>query len=224
MSPQAAMIFAAGLGTRMGALTRDRPKPLIEVAGRALIDHALALTDGLNLRVTLNLHYHAEMLRTHLAGRDLLFANESARLLDTGGGLKSALPLLRADPVFTLNSDAVWTGNPLQTLAQGWASQMDALLLLVPSDHATGHSGSGDFDIGPDGRISRGGPFVYSGAQILRTGPVAAVKEDVFSLNHVWNDMITRGTVFGVVHDGGWCDVGRPENIVLAEAMLSGNQ
>lgn len=97
---------------------------------------------------------------------------------------------------------------------------MEALLLLVPPDAATGHSGAGDFGLTPDGRISRGGPFIYSGAQILRTGPVAAVDEEVFSLNRVWNDMITRGTAFGVIHDGGWCDVGRPENIALAEALL----
>lgn len=221
MTPQAAMIFAAGLGTRMGALTRTRPKPLIEVAGKPLIDHALGLTRNLDLRLVLNLHYRADMLRAHLAGRDLLFSDEDARLLDTGGGLKAALPLLRADPVFTLNSDAVWTGNPLKTLAQGWRpAGMEALLLLVPPDAATGHSGAGDFGLTPDGRISRGGPFIYSGAQILRTGPVAAVDEEVFSLNRVWNDMITRGTAFGVIHDGGWCDVGRPENIALAEALL----
>jgi len=221
MTPQAAMIFAAGLGTRMGALTRDRPKPLIPVAGRALIDHALGLTRNLDLRLCVNLHYRADMLRAHLAGRDLLFSDETARLLDTGGGLKAALPLLQADPVLTLNSDAVWTGNPLRTLARGWEpARMQALLLLIPPDAATGHSGAGDFGLASDGRIIRGGPLIYSGAQIIGTGPVAMVDEDIFSLNRVWNDMIARGTAFGVIHDGGWCDVGRPENIALAEALL----
>ena len=155
---------------------------------KSTVDHALDLTSALDLRLCLNLHYRADMLRAHLAGRDLLFSDESARLLDTGGGLKAALPLLRADPVFTLNSDAVWTGSPLKTLAQGWRpARMEALLLLVPPERATGHSGTGDFGLTPDGRLIRGGPHVYSGAQILRIGPVEAVDKDVFSLNRGQN-------------------------------------
>ncbi|MBW7922565.1 MAG: nucleotidyltransferase family protein [Rubellimicrobium sp.] len=218
------MIFAAGLGTRMGALTRDRPKPLIEVAGRPLIDRTLDLVEGRDLRLVVNLHYRAAMLRAHLAGRGLLFADEGERLLETGGGLKAALPLLDSDPVFTLNSDAVWTGAaPLDTLAANWDDgRMEALLLLIPPGAATGHGGPGDFALAPDGRITRGGPFVHSGAQIIRTGPVAAEPGAVFSLNRVWDGMLARGTVFGVVHRGGWCDVGRPESIALAEALLEG--
>lgn len=219
MTPDSVMIFAAGLGTRMGALTRDRPKPLIPVAGRALVDHALDLTAG--LRRVVNLHYRADMLRAHLAGRDVAFSDESALLLETGGGLKQALPLL-SDPVFTLNSDAVWTGaNPLAALAAAWRpARMEALLLLLPPAAATGYRGAGDFVI-EDGRLRRGPGLVYAGAQIIRTGPVAAVPDAVFSLNRVWDGMIARGTLYGLVHSGGWCDVGRPECIPLAEHLLA---
>ncbi|MCC7320101.1 MAG: nucleotidyltransferase family protein [Rubellimicrobium sp.] len=222
MNPGSAMIFAAGLGTRMGALTRERPKPLIPVGGRALIDHTLDLTGGRGLRVCVNLHYRAGMLRAHLAGRGLLFSDESARLLETGGGLKAALPILGAGPVVTLNSDAIWTGPaPLGTLAGAWdGARMEALLLLVPAGAATGHAGPGDFTLAPDGRLRRGPGLVYGGAQILRTEAVAAVPDEVFSLNKVWDAMIARGTLFGAVHRGGWCDVGHPESIALAEDLL----
>lgn len=225
MTPAAAMIFAAGLGTRMRDLTRDRPKPLIPVAGKALIDHTLDLTAAVGpLTRVVNVHYRADMLRAHLAGRDLRIADETDGLLETGGGLRAALPLLQADPVFTLNSDAVWTGpNPLVTLAGAWAPErMEALLLLLRPQDATGHPGAGDFAMDSAGRLTRGPGLVYSGAQIIRTGPVAAVDAPVFSLNRVWDGMIARGGLFGVIHDGGWCDVGRPESIPLAEALLGG--
>lgn len=218
----AVMLFAAGFGTRMGALTADRPKPLIEVAGRTLLDHALALTDDVPRRVV-NAHYRADQIATHLAGRDrLALSREDGEILDTGGGLKAALPLLDADPVFTLNTDAVWTGpNPLDTLRAGWdGSRMEGLLLLVPPERATGHEGTGDFAIGAAGRLSRGVGAVYTGVQILRTGGLAEIPERQFSLNRLWDRMLARGTLYGVLHPGGWCDVGRPEGIALAEAML----
>lgn len=219
MTPRAVMVFAAGLGTRMGELTRDRPKPLIPVAGRPLIDHALDLTAG--LRVVVNVHYRADQMRDHLAGRPVRITDETAQLLETGGGLRAALPLLDADPVFTLNSDAVWRGpNPLHVLADHWQGGMEALLLLLPRDRAIGHRGSGDFIAGPDGRLTRGPGLVYSGAQILQTGALGAVPEAAFSLNRVWDAMIARGTLFGVVYDGKWCDVGRPDSIALAEGLL----
>lgn len=218
--PRALMIFAAGRGTRMGALTAARPKPLIEVAGRALIDHALALAAGCG-PVVVNTHYLGGQLAEHLAGRAVRLSPE-AELLDTGGGLKAALPLLGAETAFTLNSDAVWTGpNPLRTLAAGWGSGMEALLLLVPRDRARGRQGPGDFALGADGRLIRGGDLVYTGAQILRTGPVAAEPGRVFSLNRVWDGMAARGGLFGTLHPGGWADVGHPAGIAEAEAMLA---
>jgi N-acetyl-alpha-D-muramate 1-phosphate uridylyltransferase len=226
--PPPLMLFAAGFGTRMGALTAARPKPLIPVGGRALIDHALALADeaGIIRRVA-NVHYLPNQIAAHLAGRDIALSWERERILETGGGLKAALPLLGGNPVATLNTDAVWTGrNPLTQLIAAWDSgRMDGLLLLLPAGQARGHSGTGDFLMAADGRLTRArgaaGP-IYLGAQILRTDGLAAIADPVFSLNLLWDRMIVEGRLYGLIHDGGWCDVGRPEGIAVAEAMLAG--
>ncbi len=219
MTPDTVMIFAAGLGTRMGELTRHRPKPMIEVAGRPLIDHALALTTGL-ARIVVNTHAHADQIRDHL-GDTVLISHEPERL-ETGGGLRNALPLLGQGPVFTLNADMVWTGNPLLELARHWdPARMDALLCLVPRDAAVGHAGSGDFDRAPDGRLARGSACVYTGAQIIKTDTIATHPERIFSLNAIWDPMIAAGRLFGIPHHGTWVDVGRPEGIALAEAELA---
>lgn len=227
------MIMAAGLGRRMRPLTDDRPKPLVPVAGRPLIDHALDLALGAGAApVVVNTHYHGHMLAAHLARRadmqPVLRLSPEPRLLDTGGGLRAALPLLRADgaagPVMTLNSDYVWTGpNPLRLLIRQWhgaAPGAEALLLLVPVARARGYRGSGDFALLPDGRLARGGPLAYAGAQILLPGAVAAEADPVFSLNRVWDGMLARGTLYGLLHAGGWCEVGDPDAIPEAEAML----
>ncbi len=221
------MLFAAGFGTRMGALTESRPKPLLPVAGRCLLDHALALVDqaGMQTRVV-NAHYHADQIARHVAGRDVAVSHEPV-ILETGGGLRAALPLLGPGPVMTLNTDAVWTGrNALVELVEGWRDDMEALLLLAPAAQTVGHGGAGDFTLGPDGRIARakGQPgLVYLGAQILCTERLADFPERAFSLNPLWDRMIDDGRAFGVLHSGQWCDVGRPEGIALAEAMLAGS-
>lgn len=223
--PDALMIFAAGRGTRMGVLTETRPKPLIEVAGKPLIDHALDLADAAGLtHLVANLHYRPEQLAAHLAARGVKLSLETDRLLETGGGLRRALPLLGPDPVFTINADAVWTGaNPFLELAAAWdPDRMDALLLLVSHTRATGHTGAGDFNLGEDGRLERGPGLVYVGAQIIRTDGLRAVEQEVFSLNVVWDDMAAEGRLYGLVHDGGWCDVGHPGGIAEAEALLAG--
>jgi MurNAc alpha-1-phosphate uridylyltransferase len=220
------MLFAAGFGTRMGPLTADLPKPLIAVAGRPLIDHALAAAAAAGVgRVVVNTHYRADQMAAHLAGRGVLISHESAQILETGGGLKAALPLLGPGPVGILNSDGVWTGeNPLLQLAGGWdGSRMEALLLLLPVEKALGHGSKGDFALDQDGRLSRGRggeDHVYLGAQILNPARLAEVPEPVFSLNRVWNRMIADGTAYGLVHQGAWCDVGHPEGIAAAEALL----
>lgn len=224
-APLALMLFAAGFGTRMGALTADRPKPLIQVAGRPLIDHALHLAEGRGLRLVANLHYRADQIARHLAGRDVALSREEDRILETGGGLRAALPLLGPGPVFTLNTDAVWTGgNPLDELLAAWdAARMDALLLLLPAARARGTAARGDFRVDAEGRLSRGEggeDHLYLGAQILRTDELADIPEDVFSLNRLWDRMIARGRAYGTVHRGGWCDVGSPAGIAEAEAML----
>jgi MurNAc alpha-1-phosphate uridylyltransferase len=225
MRPFPLMLFAAGLGTRMGALTADRPKPLIPVAGKPLIDHALALADAAGItRRVVNLHYRGDQIAAHLPP-DFALSWERDTILETGGGLRAALPLLGEGPVLTLNSDAVWTGaNPLTELMDIWDdARMDALLLLLPVAQALGHSGTGDFLIDSDNRISRARGAtgaVYLGAQIIRTGLLAEIPEKVFSLNVLWDMMIARGRAFGLIHQGGWCDVGRPEGILTAEALL----
>ncbi|MFN3824972.1 MAG: nucleotidyltransferase family protein [Pseudorhodobacter sp.] len=225
--PDALMIFAAGFGTRMGALTADRPKPLIEVAGRALLDHALDIAKAAGVgRIAVNLHYRADQIAAHLAGRpDISLSREPDRILETGGGLRHALPHLGEGPVFTINSDAVWTGpNPLETLRAGWQPGMGALLLLAPPDRLRGHSGQGDFRMDAQGRITRCpkgvAGLVYLGAQIIDPQGLASIAEEVFSLNLLWDAMIAQGRAFGILHPGGWCDVGHPEGIAAAEAML----
>lgn len=222
------MIFAAGFGTRMGALTANRPKPLIPIAGKALLDHALDLADAAGVgTVVVNSHYLAAQIAQHLTGRKVQISEENDQILETGGGLRKALPSLGEGPVMTLNSDAVWTGqNPLAQLAAEWDdARMDALLLLLPTEKATGHAGTGDFILGSDGRIVRaaGQPgMVYLGAQIIRPDGLAAIDKHAFSLNLLWDDMIARSRAFGIVHHGGWCDVGRPEGISEAETLLAG--
>ncbi|MDR0809775.1 MAG: nucleotidyltransferase family protein [Gemmobacter sp.] len=228
MRPDALMLFAAGLGTRMGALTAARPKPMIEVAGRPLIDHALDQAGGI-ARVVVNLHYRPDCIRAHLEGRPgIAFSDESDEILETGGGLRAALPLLGDDPIFTLNTDAVWTGaNPLDELAAAWQpDRMDALLLLLPAREATGYRGAGDFVLDPQGRITRAAGaagHAYLGAQIVKTGRLHEIPERVFSLNRIWDMAIAEGRAFGTVHRGGWCDIGRPEGIALAETLLRGS-
>jgi MurNAc alpha-1-phosphate uridylyltransferase len=214
------IIFAAGFGTRMGALTADRPKPLIAVAGRALIDHALetAAEAGAG-HVVVNTHYLADQLADHLAERGVTISHEQ-EILETGGGLRAALPLLGSGPMAVLNSDAVWTGaNPLSQLAQAWdAARMETLLLLTRLT-----AEKGDFRLHADGRIDRGQggeDHLYLGACIVAPDRLAAWPEAKFSLNRPWDAMIAAGTAYGIVHQGGWCDVGRPEGIAVAERLL----
>lgn len=220
------MLFAAGFGTRMGALTADRPKPLIPVAGRALIDHALDIASDAGVsRVVVNTHYRAEQMAAHLAGRGVAISHEVGEILETGGGLKAALPLLGDEPVLILNSDGIFTGaNPLATLSNAWdPARMEALLLLLPLEKTRAHGPKGDFRLDAAGRLSRGAggeDHVYIGAQIIDTARVRAYPDRVFSLNRIWDQMIAAGTAYGVLHQGGWCDVGTPEGIAEAEALL----
>lgn len=223
-----AMIFAAGLGTRMGALTRDRPKPMLEVGGRPLIDRAFDLTREAGVsRVVVNTHAHAAILEAHLAraAPEALISHEP-ELLETGGGLRHALPLLGARAVFTLNADVIWTApNPLRLLAEAWEPErMDALLCLVPLAAARAHAGRGDFHLAGDGRIARRGraasaPFVHTGAQLIRTAIPAGFPAGCFSLNEIWDRLIGNGRLHGVVHPGPWLDVGRPEGLEAAQTF-----
>jgi MurNAc alpha-1-phosphate uridylyltransferase len=217
------MLFAAGFGTRMGALTADRPKPLIPVAGRALIDHALDLVAGAGVQnAVANLHYKPDMLVEHLRGKDVQTSLEEPDILETGGGLRFALPLLGPAPVFTMNTDAIWKGpNPLVMARDAWnPEQMDGLLICIQPDRAVGHTGKGDFLLAEDGQLTRGHGLIYGGVQIIKTEGLAAIAQSAFSLNLLWDRMLEQGRLFGLSYPGKWCDVGRPEGIAIAEQMI----
>jgi len=222
-TPDALMLFAAGFGTRMGELTRDRPKPLVKVAGKPLLDHALDLVHAAQVsRIVANTHYLAEQIAAHLAGTEVAISDETAQILETGGGLRKALPLLGEGPVITMNTDAIWRGeNVITELRKAWdPAVMGALLALVPCENALGHGGDGDFELCSDGRIRRGKGYVYTGAQILNPAGLETIPQDVFSLNLFWDRLMAEGKVYGLVYRGRWCDVGRPESIALAEELL----
>lgn len=225
MRPDALMLFAAGKGTRMAPLTDHTPKPLIAVAGRPLIDHALDLARaGGARRIVVNIHHLGDQIAAHLAGHpDIAISDEHDQLLETGGGLRKARALLGPGPALTLNPDCVWTGrNPIAALRAGWdGARMDALLMLVPLARAGARQGGGDFSLGADGRLARRGDLVFGGASILDLASLDGIPEDAFSLNLVWDRILARGRGFGLIHPGGWCDVGRPEAIAQAESLLA---
>ena len=224
--PLPLMIFAAGFGTRMRALTAARPKPLIPVLGRPLIDRALDLAREAGCApVVANTHYLGQMIAEHLSGTGVLISDETGLILETGGGLKKALPLLPGPAVMTLNPDAVWRGpNPLALLRAAWDPQrMDALLLVQDAARVRGRGAKADFVLAPDGRIERAagrGGVLYLGAQVVKTAPVADRPEQVFSLNAVWDGIIAAGRAYGLPYAGDWCDVGSPEGLAAAETML----
>ncbi len=234
MTIDTAMIMAAGLGTRMRPLTLDRPKPLVKVAGRTLLDHCL---DQIKLakvkNVTVNVHYRAEMVEDHMAniiGFDTVhISDERNQLLETGGGLIKARPLLGDKPFFCLNSDNIWTNgkdNALLSLSEIWDDNiMDALLLLVPTEQAYCHKGVGDFYLGSDNEIIRrgdrgGAPYIYTGIQIISHRLLRDAPEEAFSTNILWNRAIAENRLFGAVHDGKWFDIGAPDAIEVAQNIL----
>ncbi len=224
------MLFAAGFGTRAGKLTADRPKPLLRAGRQPLIDHALTVIDQAGVeRCVVNLHYRAEMLAEHLAGRSgVILSHEHPDILETGGGLLAALPLLGPEPVYTLNSDIFWKGqNPLLTLEDAWPkSNAGALLLLSPPTLALSHSGKCDFVLDESGRARRCATgeegLVYAGAQIIRTDGLGEHGRRVFSLNLEWDRLAARGELFGIIHHGEWVDAGTPEGLQIANLLNTG--
>lgn len=235
--PDTAMVLAAGLGKRMRPLTATRPKPLVEVAGKSLIDHCFDRLRAAGVRkAVVNVHYLADALEAHLKNRvqgiDISVSDERALLLETGGGMIKALPLIDADPFLVVNSDNLWVDGPVDTLrllASNWdEARMDALLLLVPLARAHCHKGQGDFHMRADGALRRRktgavAPFVFTGIQIVSKRLLNGEHPDgPFSTNIFWNQAIGKGRLFGVVHQGLWFDVGAPENIRKTEEMLAG--
>jgi N-acetyl-alpha-D-muramate 1-phosphate uridylyltransferase len=222
------MILAAGFGTRMGALTAERPKPLIPVAGRALLDHAIAAARAGGGRIAVNAHYRANQIAAHLAAHhpDIALSVEAPAILESGGGIKRALPHLGSDPIATLNADAVWAGpDPLSVLAQAWdGARMGALLLLVPPYRAVGRLGGGDFSQDAQGLLAwdkSATGLIHSGAQLIAPALLADHPGDVFSLREIWQSLMDAGRLFGVTYPGRWADVGHPEGLALAEGMLT---
>jgi len=220
--PSSILLFAAGLGTRMAPLTKTTPKPMISVGGIPLLQHALNQCG--DLKKVVNVHSLADQVKSYLVGTNVQISDETEKILETGGGLKRALPLLNSNPTLTMNTDAVWVGpNCVQALLESWdAEEMEALLLLVPTSQAKAHNGSGDFDLDESNRLKRGSDYVYTGLQIIRTDGLDEIDEDGFSMWRLWEGMLSRGTMYGAIYDGQWCDVGRPDSIAVAEEMLRG--
>ena len=232
--PTTAMIMAAGLGKRMRPLTATKPKPLIEVNGKALLDHVLEKlgTAGVQ-KVVVNVHYLADALEAHLAtrahGLDVVISDERTLLMETGGGLVKASPMIDCDPFLALNSDNLWIDGPADTvklLASQWDdSKMDALLLLVPQARALNHKGIGDFHMDRTGRLRRRekshvAPFVFTGIQMASKRLLRDAPDGPFSTNILWDRAIEEGRCFGAVHQGLWFDVGTPQSIQMTETVL----
>lgn len=231
---ETAMVLAAGLGKRMRPLTATRPKPLVEVAGKALLDHALDRLRAAGVkRAVVNVHYLADALEAHLQRRvqgiEIAVSDEREQLLETGGGLVHALPLIDADPFLVVNSDNLWVDGPadsIRSLAARWDdAAMDALLLLVPLARANCHSGRGDFHMNGAGRLSRRkpgrvAPFVFTGVQIVSKRLFEGAEAEPFSLNILWDRAIAAGRVFGLAHNGLWFDVGTPPAVKRTEEVL----
>ena len=234
LASDVAMVMAAGLGKRMRPLTVSRPKPMVKVLGKPLIDHALdRLADAGVSRAVVNVHYLADAIEAHMKLRSapqVTISDERAELLETGGGLVKAQEAL-GDSFFCLNSDAMWIDGPrdvFRQLSAAWdADKMDALLLLVPHPRAHNYRGQGDFHLSPLGQVSRRrpgrvAPFVFSGIQLcssrlLRDPP----QETKFSTNVFWSRAIEEGRLYGTIHAGEWIEIGRPEHIAPAEELFS---
>jgi MurNAc alpha-1-phosphate uridylyltransferase len=229
-----AMILAAGLGTRMGTLTSDKPKPLVEVNRKALIDHVIdRLVRGGVKFIVVNVHYKAEMMKAHLAGRKdvaIQICDESDAILDTGGAVANALPLFRGEAFFTQNSDSFWVegmGTALARMQARWDSErMDALMMLAPCVTAIGYDGRGDFEMAADGILKRRtemklAPFVWTGLQIVHPRLFEDAPRGRFSINPLWDRAMEKGRLHGMRLDGVWIHVGTPEAKADAEAFLN---
>lgn len=232
--PQTAMVLAAGLGKRMRPITDTIPKPMVPVAGKPLLDWGLDhLADAGVQRAVVNVHYLADQIEAHLAGRNGLafhISDERQALLESGGGIVKALPLLGEDPFLLINSDTFWLDEGeanLVRLARTFdAEYMDILLMLAAHGQATGHGDKSDFTIGTDGRLARyaegaGTGYIYAGAAILHPRIFDGADTDAHSLNREFNTAIAAGRLFGMPMHGRWITVGTPDAIAPAEAVVA---
>ncbi|WP_353228661.1 nucleotidyltransferase family protein [Novosphingobium sp.] len=229
-----AMLLSAGMGKRMRPLTTTRPKPLVRVAGKPLIDYSLdKLVEAGVTRAVVNVHYLADQLTAHLSARKapaIAISDETGALLETGGGMVHALPLIAADPFFCLNTDAIWLDGPrnvFAALSDAWDdARMDALLLLVGHARARNYTGMGDFHLDPLGQISRRrpgrvAPFIFTGIQIVSQRLLRDAPAGAFSTGMLWDRAIDEGRLYGMVHGGLWFEVGTPTMIAPTEAALA---
>ena len=224
------MVLAAGLGQRMRPLTNDKPKALVVLQGQTLLDRALLKCREAGIdTLVVNIHYKREMIVHHVRGMTDVTLSEEEVLLETGGGVANALPLLGAHAFFVVNCDSVWTDSrrpALQRMTENWRdTEMDALLLLQPADRAIGYDGDGDFSIDADGRLSHRGedphaPLVFMGVQLLHPRLFADTKVERFSLNRIYDRTLSGGRLFGLVHDGEWFHVGTPRDLATAERLM----
>lgn len=230
-APTKAMILAAGLGTRMRPLTDDKPKAMVEVSGRPLIDRVLGRLEKAGVsEVVVNVHHHADILEKYLKSRTvpkIVISDERDALLDSGGGVKKALPLLGKEPFFVLNADTIWIENVRPNLPALAAffdpARMDILLLLAATSSSLGYDGKGDFDADSEGRLTRRTegritPFVYAGAAIMKPELFANTPDGPFSLNLLFDRAIETGRLYGLRLDGLWMHVGTPDAVTEAEA------
>ena len=232
--PHTAMVFAAGLGTRMRPVTDTLPKPLVPVGGKPLIDHMLDRFAEIGLqRAIVNVHYRADQIEAHLAGRAqprIVVSDERAKLLDQAGGVRKVLPLIGTDPFFLCNTDAFWLEGPrsnLAALAASWnPAVMDVLLLVASTTTSVGVDWAGDFTMTPEGRLLRReeravAPFVYAGVGIIKPELFAAMPvETPVRLAPFFFEAAEKGRLFGHRLEGQWLHVGTPEAIVEAEETI----
>lgn len=233
MRPKNAMMLAAGLGTRMRPITNDKPKPLVRVFGKTLIDHGLnALSHAAVSNTVVNVHYFPDQMEKHLKDRvspKITISDESDELLNSGGGIAKAMPLLGDKPFFLMNADSFWLEGArpnLDLLAESWNDDMDILMLLSTIPSSVGYDGKGDFTMDSEGRLQRRGereiaPFVYSGAAIIHPRIFKNAPEGAFSLNLLFDKAIEEGRLYGMRMGGLWLHVGTPDAIIEAEAAIA---
>lgn len=232
--PDIAMVFAAGLGTRMRPLTNTTPKPMIPIAGKPMLDHMLdRLAEAGVGEAIVNVHYLADQIETHLRSRArprIHVSDERAKLLDQGGGVRKVLPLIGDKPFLMANTDALWIEGPtsnLARLAQAWdAERMDALLLVAASANSVGVDWSGDFHLDADGRLRKRAerevaPFVYTGVGVIKPQLFMQETREVFRLAPILFDLAAKGRLHGLRLEGQWLHVGTPEAVGEAERALA---
>jgi N-acetyl-alpha-D-muramate 1-phosphate uridylyltransferase len=230
VKPQRAMVLAAGLGLRMRPLTDGMPKPLVRVAGRPLLDHALdKLADAGVIEAVVNVHYLPDQIIDYVASRTrprVIISDERDRVLGTGGGVVKALPLLGSDPFFHINSDSLWIDgvrSNMERLAERFdPASMDILLLMAPTTNSIGYGGRGDYAMLPDGALRKRRenqvvPFVYAGAAIMSPSVFADAPSGEFSLTKIFDRANEQERLFGLRLEGVWMHVGTPDAIAAAE-------